>query len=290
MAELVQLLVAGLTMGAVYAIVALGFTLIYAASDVVNFAQGEFVMLGGLVTVFLSAQGLPIALAASAAVLIAVAVGIILQKLAIERARGASPVNVIIITLGASIVIRGAAGLTFDRQYHSLQPFSGNEISTLFGAAVQAQSFWVLGGSIVMFAALGFFLKQTITGTALRASAANSFAAQLVGVNVRFMYLLAFGTSAALGAIAGILVTPITLTRFDIGTIFALKGFSAAVFGGLGSPLGAALGGLLLGVFEALAAGYVTSAYKDAVAFITLIAVLLFMPNGLLGGNRVDRV
>jgi branched-chain amino acid transport system permease protein len=270
--------------------VAIGFTLIYAASGVVNFAQGEFVMLGGMVTVFLIALGLPVWLAAVLAVAVAVLVGVLLQKLAIEQARDASPVTLIIITLGASIFIRGVSGLLFDKQFHNLAPFSGSDPIAIGGATVLPQSLWMLGSAVLMFTALWLFLEKTVTGKALRASAANRLAARLVGINISFVLALAFGLSAALGAIAGILVTPVTLTRYDIGALLALKGFSAAIFGGLGNPVGAVLGGLLLGLLEAMAAGYVTSVYKDGVAFVALILMLLVMPNGLLGSKLVDRV
>ena len=290
MSEFLQFVFSGLTVGAVYAVVAIGFTLIYAASDVVNFAQGEFVMLGGMTTVFLAKLGLPLAVAAVLAVLLAVLVGVLLQKLAIERAHDASPVALIIITLGASIFIRGAAGLVFDKQVHRLPSFSGNAPIAVLGATVLPQSLWVLGSAIVMFTALWLFLDKTLTGKALRASAANLLAARLVGINVSFVMLLAFGLSAGLGAVAGILVAPITLTRYDIGALLALKGFSAAIFGGLGNPVGAVIGGLALGLLEALAAGYVTSVYKDGVAFVALILVLLVLPNGLLGSKMTDRV
>jgi len=290
MSAFLQYLFSGLTVGAVYAIVAIGFTLIYAASDVVNFAQGEFVMLGGMLSVFFLGLGLPLAGAAALAVVITIVVGVLLQKLAIEQARAASPVTLIIITLGASNVLRGVASLVFDKQFHSLPAFSGSNPIAVGGATILPQSLWVLGGSIAMFVGLWLFLDKTLTGKALRASAANRFAAQLVGVNIGFILVLAFGLSAGLGAIAGILVAPITLTRYDVGALLALKGFSAAIFGGLGNPVGAVIGGLVLGVIEALAAGYVTSVYKDGVAFVALIAVLLFMPNGLLGSKTVDRV
>jgi branched-chain amino acid transport system permease protein len=290
MSQFLQFIFSGLTVGAVYAVVAIGFTLIYAASDVVNFAQGEFVMLGGMTTVFLAAMGLPISVAAVCAVGVAVAVGIVLQKLAIERARDAAPVTLIIITLGASILIRGMASLVFGKQFHKLAAFSGDRPIAVGGATVLPQSLWVLGGAIAMFVALWLFIDKTVTGKALCASAANRLAARLVGINISFVMLLAFGLSAGLGAIAGIFITPITLTRYDIGALLALKGFSAAIFGGLGNPVGAVLGGLLLGLLEALAAGYVTSTYKDGVAFIALILMLLVMPNGLLGSKLVDRV
>ena len=289
-AELLQFLVSGLTVGAVYALVALGFTLIYNASDVVNFAQGEFVMLGGMVTVFATAAGVALPLAALLAILVAVVIGLLLHRLAIEPARGASAVTLIIITIGASIFLRGIAQIVFDKRFHQMPGFSGNDPILLAGAAILPQSFWVLGGALVVFVGLFLFLEKTLLGKAVLATAANRLAARLVGVDTSFVLALSFGLSAAIGALAGILITPITLTSFDVGTLLALKGFAAAMLGGMGSPLGAVVGGLLLGLLESFAAGTISSAYKDAVAFVVILAVLFAMPQGLFGRRSVERV
>jgi branched-chain amino acid transport system permease protein len=290
MSEFVQFLVSGLTVGAVYALVALGFTLIYNASDVVNFAQGEFVMLGGMMTVFASAAGFSLPVAALIAVGLTVAVGLLLYWLAIQPARGASAVTLIIITIGASILLRGAAQVLFDKQFHKLPSFSGDSPVRIFGAAVQPQSFWVLGGTAVIVIALYVFLELTVLGKAVRATAANRLAARLVGINTGTVTALAFGGSAAIGAIAGILITPITLTSYDAGTMLALKGFAAAMLGGIGNPLGAVAGGLLLGLLEAFGAGYISSTYKDGFAFIVVLVVLFAIPQGLFGRRVVERV
>jgi branched-chain amino acid transport system permease protein len=290
MPEFVQFLVSGLTVGAVYALVALGFTLVYNASDVVNFAQGEFVMLGGMVTVFLSAAGTPLPLAAILAVCVAVVVGLLLYWLAIEPARDASPVTLIIITIGASILLRGAAQIVFDKQFHKLPSISGDTPVNLLGAAIQPQSFWVLGGTAVIVILLYVFLERTVLGKAVLATAANRLAARLVGINTATVMALAFGGSAAIGAVAGILITPITLTSYDVGTLLALKGFAAAMLGGMGNPLGAVAGGLLLGLLEAFGVGYISSTYKDAFAFIVILLVLFAMPQGLFGRRTVERV
>lgn len=289
-AELLQFLVSGLTVGAVYALVALGFTLIHNASDVVNFAQGEFVMLGGMVTVFATAAGVPLPLAAVLAVLAAVAVGLLLYRLAIEPARGASAVTLIIITIGASIFLRGVAQVAFDKRFHQLPGFSGSDPIPLLGAAILPQSFWVLGGAVLIFIGLWLFLERTLAGKAVRATAANRLAARLVGVDTAKVLALSFGVSAGIGAVAGVLVTPITLTSYDIGTLLALKGFAAAMLGGMGSPFGAVVGGLVVGLLEALGAGYVSSAYKDAVAFLVILTVLFALPQGLFGRRGVERV
>jgi branched-chain amino acid transport system permease protein len=290
MPEFIQFLVSGLTVGAVYALVALGFTLIYNASDVVNFAQGEFVMLGGMVTVFLAAAGVALPLAALIATIVAIAVGLLLYWLAIQPARDASPVTLIIITIGASILLRGIAQIVFDKQFHKLPSISGDTPVQVLGAAVQPQSFWVLGGTAVIVLLLYSFFERTVLGKAVLATAANRLAARLVGINTATIMALAFGGSAAIGAVAGILITPITLTSYDVGTLLALKGFAAAMLGGMGNPLGAVAGGLLLGLLESFGVGYISSAYKDAVAFVVILIVLFAAPQGLFGRRNVERV
>lgn len=290
MDALLQFIFSGITVGAVYALVALGFTIIYNASDVVNFAQGEFVMLGGMITAFALAAGFPLPIAALLAILITVAVGIALNKLAIEPARGAPVVSLIIITIGASILIRGAAQLIFDKQLHRFPGFSGEDPIRILGATILPQSLWVIGGALAVFVGLWLFFTRTLTGKAVLATANNRLAAQLVGINTKWVMMLSFGLSAAIGALAGVLVTPITLVGYDVGVGLALKGFAAAMLGGMGNPMGALIGGLLLGLLEALTAGYLSSQYKDAVAFIVILAVLFAMPQGIFGAKTTERV
>ena len=290
MSELMQFLLSGATVGAVYALVALGFTIIYNASDVVNFAQGEFVMLGGMTTVFAHAAGLPLPLAALVAVVATSALGVALNKLAIEPARGAPVVSLIIITIGASIFIRGAAQLVFDKQIHRFPAFTGDDPLHILGATILPQSLWVIGGALVVFVALWLFFTRTLTGRAVLATSNNRLAAQLVGINTNWVMTLSFALSAGIGALAGVLVTPITMTSYDVGIALALKGFAAAMLGGMGNPKGALVGGILLGLLESLTAGYLSSTYKDAAAFIVILGVLFFMPQGLFGRNSTDRV
>jgi branched-chain amino acid transport system permease protein len=290
MAEFLQFFFSGLTVGAVYALVALGFTLIYNASDVINFAQGEFVMLGGMSTVFLAAAGVPLPLAALIAVVITIAVGLALYRFAIEPARGASAVALIMITIGASIFLRGAAQIVFDKRFHSLPPLFGSDPIRMGGAAVLPQSLVVLAGAAIIVVMLWLFIDRTLLGKAVLATAANRLAARLVGIDTRRIVGLSFAVSAAIGAVAGVLVTPITLTSYDVGTLLALKGFAAAMLGGIGSAFGAVVGGLILGMLEAFSAGYLSSQYKDAVAFVVILAVLFALPQGLLGRGKVERV
>jgi branched-chain amino acid transport system permease protein len=290
MAELLQFAFSGLTVGAIYALVALGFTLIYKASDIINFAQGEFVMLGGMTTVFAALAGVPLPLAALIAIIVTTAVGLALHRFAIEPARDASPVALIMITIGASIFLRGVAQIVFDKRFHSLPPlFDANPIQ-FGGAAILPQSLVVLAGATVIVTVLWLFIDRTLLGKAVIATAANRLAARLIGVDTRRIVDFSFAVSAAIGAIAGVLITPIALTSYDVGTLLALKGFAAAMLGGIGSAPGAVVGGLLLGMIEALTAGYLSSNYKDAVAFLIILVVLVAVPQGLFGRAKVERV
>ena len=290
MAENLQFAFSGLTVGTVYALVALGFTLIYNSSDVINFAQGEFVMLGGMTTVFLGLAGVPLPLAALAAIVVTVAVGFALHRLAIEPARTTNPIVLIMITIGASIFLRGVAQVVFDKRFHSLPPAFGSDPIRIGGAAILPQSLAVLASAVVMVVLLWLFIDRTLFGKALIATSANRLAARLAGIDTRKIVGFSFALSAAIGAVAGILITPITLTSFDVGTLLALKGFAAAMLGGIGSAAGAVVGGIVLGLLEAFSAGYISSQYKDAVAFLVILAVLFAMPQGLFGKARVERV
>jgi branched-chain amino acid transport system permease protein len=289
-AELAQYLTTGVTVGAVYALVALGFSLIYNASHVINFAQGEFVMIGGMSAVSLVATGMPLIVAVPLAIGITVLVGMLLEKFAVEPARGASVVTLIIITIGASIFLRGLAAIVWDKKLHALPAFSGNEPISFVGASVQPQSLWVLGATMLIVLALAWFFGRTRVGKGMLATSHNRLAAQLVGINVRRVLLLSFAVSAGLGGAAGILVAPITTTSVDVGVMLGLKGFAAAVLGGLGSGPGALVGGFVLGIVESLCAGYISSAYKDAIAFVLMLGVLFFLPSGLMGKRAADRV
>lgn len=290
MPELLQFAFSGLTVGAVYALVALGFTLIYNASDVVNFAQGEFVMLGGMVTVFLALAGVPLPLAAVLAIIVTVLVGLALYAFAIDLARGSSPVTIIIITIGASIFLRGVAQVVFDKRFHALPHWFGQEPIRIGGAAILPQSLVVLAGAALIVGLIFLIIDRTILGRAILATAANRLAARLVGIPVRKIVALSFALSAAIGAVAGLLVTPITLTSYDVGTLMALKGFAAAMLGGMGSAVGAVVGGVLLGLAESFGAGLISSKYKDAIAFLIILATLFVRPQGLFGKRSTERV
>ena len=290
MAEFLQFLFSGITVGSTYALAALGFTLIYNSSNVINFAQGEFIMLGGMLAVYFSQTGLPMPIAFMLAILSPAVVGILMEKLTIEPVKGAETVTLIIITIGASLFIRGLIQVWLGKSTFSLPAFSGETPIILFGAAIQPQSLWVLGVTAIVVAALWYFFSRTLSGKAMLATSFNQTAAQLVGVNTSKVLFISFGLSAALGALGGILLTPVTMTSSDVGIMLGLKGFVAAVVGGLGNGLGAVISGLLVGVLESMGAGYISSAYKDAIPFILILLVLFFMPRGLFGGKSTDRV
>lgn len=247
-------------------------------------------MLGGMLAVFFTQAGLPLPVALLLAVLLPALVGVLVEKLAIEPVKGAPTVSLIIITIGASLVIRGLTQVWLGKGTHSLPAFSGDAPLALLGATLLPQSLWVLGVTALVVAALWGFFNHTLLGKAMLATSFNSLAAQLVGVHTGRVLFLSFAMSGALGALGGVLVTPITLTSYDVGIMLGLKGFVAAVVGGLGNGLGAVLGGLLVGVLEALGAGYVSSAYKDAIPFALILLMLFFMPQGLLGARNTERV
>jgi branched-chain amino acid transport system permease protein len=288
--QFLQFLFSGLTVGATYALAALGFTLIYNASNVINFAQGEFIMLGGMLSVFFLQAGLPMPVALMLAIMIPALVGMLVEKLAIEPARGAEVVTLIIITIGASLVIRGLIQIWLGKGTHSFPAFSGEQPIHIAGATLLPQSLWVLGTTALVVVILWYFFNRTLAGKAILATSHNRLAAELVGINTQWVLLVSFAMSAALGAIGGILLTPITLTSYDVGIMLGLKGFVAAVVGGLGNGLGAVVGGLMVGIIEAMAAGYISSAYKDAIPFVLILFVLFFMPRGLFGAKDTERV
>ncbi len=279
-----QYLLSGITKGSIYAVVAIGFNLIYSATGILNFAQGEFVMLGGMIAVTLL-HFAPLPVAVTGAVVIVALAGCLLEILFFRRLRDHSVLHLIIITIGLSIVIQEAALHVWDEKVRSLPYFTGNEVSSLqlFGAAISPQVLWVLGTVAVAVVLLHVFLQYTLQGRAMRACSSNPDAAMLAGINLRNMRTLSFGLSAALGALAGCVISPITMTHYEMGAPLAIKGFAAAILGGLGNPMAAVVGGLLVGVIEAVSVSQLPAAYNDVAAFAVLLLMLFVRPNGLFG-------
>ncbi|MBI2015179.1 MAG: branched-chain amino acid ABC transporter permease [Candidatus Rokubacteria bacterium] len=283
--QLLQFVLSGVMVGSIYALIALGFTMVFNATEAINFAQGEFVMLGGMSAVAFYGARVPLPLACLLAVLLVTAVGLLFERFTLAPLKRVSVMNLIIITIGGSIFLKGSAMLTWGKDAASLPSFSGDTPIRVLGATLLPQAIWILGTSLVVVAAVRLFFDHAAVGKAMRAVAANRFAATLMGIDVKLMVACSFALSAAVGAVAGIIITPVALTAFDRGTILGLKGFSAAILGGIGSGPGAVLGGLLLGVLEAMGAGFVSSGYKDAIAFLLLILMLLIRPQGLCGAR-----
>jgi branched-chain amino acid transport system permease protein len=290
MSDLMQFLFSGFTRGSIYGLVGIGFALIYRSSHVINFAQGEFVMLGGMGTVFLLAAGMPLPVAAAGAILIAILIGCAIQLGIVARMRQPSTLAVIIVTVGVSMMLRGGVEALLGRQFFSMKGFSGEQPIIVLGAKLAPQSLWILGCLILVAIGMWLFFRYTMLGKGIQAASSNKLAAEISGVDVPFVLVTCFALSAALGALAGLLTTPITLTQFDVGITLGMKGFCAAILGGLTSPFGSIVGGLILGLAEALSGGYLSSAYQDAVAFILIIAMLLLRPNGLFAKKIVERV
>jgi branched-chain amino acid transport system permease protein len=287
--ELVQFLLSGIAAGGIYALIAVGFVTVYNVLGIINFAQGEFAMFGALVAASLVTRGVPLLAAVPLAVLATAAIGAAVERVVLAPAAHSSEVVRIIITIGLSIGLRGVALVIWSSQSYVLPQFSTGPPLTILGAALARQNFWVLAVAAAVMLGLYLLFERTYFGSALRATVMNRDASRLMGISPATMSLVAYSLSAALGAVAGIVVAPIALATYDMGIMLGLKGFVAAVLGGLVSAPGAVVGGLVLGVVESFAAGLLSSGYRDAIAFALLLAVLAARPTGLFsrtGGER----
>ena len=284
-----QLLFSGITIGAIYALVALGFVTISRASQIINFAQGEFVMLGGVITFFLlNGVKLPYPLAALIAVLLVVMIGFAMHLSILYPLRKASILILIMATLGASIFLSSTSGLLFGTLPKTLPPFSSEGPLQLGKISVSPQSLWVLLSTFILLIFLYLLSHRTLLGKAMEASSTDPLGADLLGISRDLMVFLAFGVSAGVGALAGILITPIFFTSYSSGALLGLKGFISAVLGGWGKNSGAILGGFVLGIVESLSLAFIPSGYKDGVAFVILLLILYFRPKGILGSPFID--
>ena len=289
--QLAQLLIAGLSTGGIYALVAVGFNVIFKATDAINFAQGEWVMMGGMITATLvMTAGSPLLLACIASFAAVVVIGIVSERLTIRPIKAPTPVLITMVSIGLAISSKSLVMLTLGKRPMSYPPFSGESAIKVGGVAIHPQTFWILGVTTLFMIAIHFFFERTRLGTAMRAAAADPDAAELVGIDVRRATMWSFAIAAGAGAIAGIIVSPLTLTSYDHGTFIGFKGFSAAMLGGIGNLYGAVIGGLLLGGLESLAGGFISTKFKDAVAFLVLLIVLFVRPAGLLGKPDSGRV
>ncbi len=295
--QYLQLALDGLRGGTIYALIALGFVTVFNVTGIINFAQGAFVMLGAMIAVTINDAGLPLppgpklVVAILGSVALTTLVGLLVERLAIYPARQASSLTLIIITVGVYIILQGLALLFWGTKSYSLPSFTTLQMQdeTLrYGTIiVKAQSFWIWGVTAVILAGLAYFFERTITGKGLRACAVNRQAAELMGISPSRMSALAFALAAALGAIGGIVMAPVTRPIYDMGLGLGLKGFVAAIMGGLVSSPAAVVGGILLGVIENVGAGVTRAGIRDIFAFVILILILLFRPHGILSKRPV---
>ncbi len=278
----VQYALSGITVGSIYAIVAIGFNIIYCTTGIINFAQGEFLIVGAMTAISLT-RVVPLPVAILGAVVITTLLGGLIELIFIRRVRNASVLRLVIVTIGLSILIREAMLHVWDEKPWSLPYFTGTAVSTvtILGAHISLQVLWVLGVSVVIVTSLTLFFRYTTTGQAMRACADDRMAARLCGINDRWMVTLSFMLSAGIGALAGCIVSPITQTQYDMGAPLAIKGFTVAILGGLGNSMAAVAAGLFLGLLESFVVSVLPASYKEVVAIVVLLSILVFRPTGL---------
>jgi branched-chain amino acid transport system permease protein len=282
-----QYLVAGLTYGTIYAIVAIGFNIIYNTTGIINFAQGEFVMLGGMTAVTMN-RFMPLPAAILTAVLCTMIIGALIEIVFIRWLVKPSVLRLIIITIGLSIVIREAALQIWGESVRALPYFTGTAVSAIDinGVFISPQVLWVIGISSVIVVALNLFFSYTLPGRQMRACSANRDAARLCGINTRNMVTLSFVLSAGIGALAGCVVSPITYVQYDSGAGLAIKGFTVAILGGLGNSMAAVAAGMLLGILESFSIWVMPTAFKDVISIAILLLILFVRPSGLFGSKE----
>ncbi len=288
-----QILVSGLLVGCIYGMAALGFTIVFNATRVINFANGEFLMAGGMATAALSVTGvgtLPPFLAVAIAVIGTTMIGIGMQAFAFDKAKSRDLQMLVMLTIGLTLMLRGAASIIFGRNVNFVSDFGVFPPLLLGDVFVPAQGLWIALSLAGVSLALWFLFNRTTIGKAMQAASMEPRAAALCGIEPRRMALLAFAIAGAIGGLAGSLMAPIAPPFYENGIALGLKGFAAAIAGGLGNPLGAVVGGLVIGIIESTAAGYGASGYKDAISFLLLVAILIVRPAGLLGKFEVRRV
>jgi branched-chain amino acid transport system permease protein len=297
-----QQLINGLALGAVYALIALGYTMVYGILELINFAHGEIYMIGaylgiiflGLLTSLgLTAYSLSLSLLLTIVVsmVFCAAYGAAIERLAYRPLRNASKLAPLISAVGMSIILQNVVMLAQGKEYKNLPPLLPSQGITLLGANISPVQMFILGASILLMVVLHLFVAKTRIGKAMRATSQDRVMAGLVGININQVISATFMIGSALAAVAGVMVTLYYgVVHFFMGYLAGIKAFTAAVLGGIGSIPGAMLGGFMLGLIENFGASYISSVYKDAFAFIVLIITLVIRPAGLLGQKAVDKV
>jgi branched-chain amino acid transport system permease protein len=281
-----QTVFAGVANGALYAFIGLGFGLISRSTGIINFAQGEFAMLGAILTGTLAGYGLPLVVCVLLAVLACGAISGAFYAFALRHADKATMSQLIIMTIGLSILIRGAVTSAWGSDPISVPAFTGSRPFNLFGISILPQALWLIGALVVMTGCMWLFFQRTVIGLALRAGAANPLGAAFVGIDHKRLGGYSFVLAGLLGGLGGAVWAPIAFAQVDIGIALGLKGFTAAALGGFGTAFGPIAGGIIFGLVESLSAGFVSSAYQDAIAYGLLLFVLIVRPQGLLGAVK----
>jgi branched-chain amino acid transport system permease protein len=290
--QLLQLLISGVAQGCIYGLIALGFVLIYKATETVSFAQGDLMMVGafgGLAA--MTVMGLPFWLSVPAAIVGMGVFGVLLERVVIRPILGQPAFSIVMLTIGVGYVLRGLITMIPDigTDTHTLPvPYAG-EVLRLGTLVVSAEQVVVIGATAVLCAGLFAMFRYTKLGIAMQASSQNQLAAYYMGIPVKRLNGLVWGLAAAVAAIAGLLLAPITFVHANMGFI-GLKAFPAAVVGGFGSLPGAIVGGLIIGVVEALAGFYMAEGFKDIAPYIVVLIMLVLKPNGLFGEKLRKKV
>jgi branched-chain amino acid transport system permease protein len=291
MTDFLQLFFSGLATGSIYALAALGFTLLWQASGTINFAQGEFVMLPAFMMVILLGSGFSLYYAFTLTVVLSVLIlGWMFKKGLVDPLFKYGMMPIVVATIGLSIAMRNSVRAGYSAEPHPFPQVFPDVIFDVFGVTLSATDVGTFFLAMVLVVSTQAFLNKTVTGRAMQAVAQNTESASVLGINVPRMIFYTFAINAILAAAAALLVTPIYLAKFDMGESLGTKAFFAAIIGGFNNTRGALLGGLIVGVSENLAAAYISSAYKDAVALIIFMVVILFKPQGLLGRKEERKV
>lgn len=282
--QILQYVVSGVTLGSIYVLIAVGFTVIHNTTGVLNFAQGDFVVWGGFCLVFFCARlGLPLPIGFGVTMIGIFVMGGVIEKLVMYPLRKATLLSLVIVTIAISSTMSGSSLLVFGKETQSFPGFSEEAPIKLFGATISPQVIWILGFLAITSFALWYFFTRTLYGKAMRACAEDRIAARAMGINPDWMSRLSWAMSGAMGASAGALVIPITLMDFSAGGMFVIKGLAAVVVGGIGSYPGAVAGGLVVGLLESMGAGLISPLNKDIFSMLCIIVVLLVRPSGIFG-------
>ncbi|TCK60371.1 branched-chain amino acid ABC transporter permease [Seleniivibrio woodruffii] len=286
-----QFLYSGLTSGSIYGLVALGFNIIYNTTGLINFAQGEFVMLGGMLiyTLFCMFE-VPFYTALPLTLIGCFIIGALYERVFIHMSRYKTEVNLITVTIAASIIMRDVAMHVWGRDSLRVDDYIPVVNVQMPGGVISSQSILIIAVSMLVAWGLNLFLKKSKYGKAMRACFDDQRAAETCGISVRNVRIMSFAVSSVMAAIAGIIISPITFVTYDDGIMIGLKGFAAAILGGLGNFWAAVAGGLLLGIFESFSASVIPSGYKDAMAFFVILLILFLKPDGLFGKKKAQRV